>query len=37
MAFNLTEEARKEANLRVLRRQDPAVLDILGSATHAVL
>jgi len=37
MAFNLTEDARKEANLRVLQRQDPAVLDILGSATHVVL
>ena len=37
MAFNLTEEARKEANLRVLQRQDPEVLDILGFATHVVL
>lgn len=37
MAFNLTEEARKEANLRVLQRQDPAIVDILGSATHVVL
>jgi mRNA-decapping enzyme 1B len=37
MAFTLSEEARKEANLRVLQRQDKSVDDILGSATHVVL
>lgn len=37
MAFNLSEDARKEANLRVLQRQDPSIVDILGSATHVVL
>ena len=37
MAFTLTDEARKEANLRVLQRQDKLVEDILVSATHVVL
>ena len=37
MAFALTDQARKEANLRVLQRQDESVVDILGSATHVVL
>jgi mRNA-decapping enzyme 1B len=37
MAFSLSEEARKEANLRVLQRQDKSVDDILCSATHVVL
>ena len=37
MAFTLTDQARKEANLRVLQRQDASVVDILGSATHVVL
>jgi mRNA-decapping enzyme 1B len=37
MAFTLSDEARKEANLRVLQRQDKSVDDILCSATHVVL
>lgn len=35
--FTLSDEARKEANLRVLQRQDKNVEDILGTATHVVL
>ena len=30
-------EARRKANLRVLQRLDPLILDIQGSATHVVL
>lgn len=38
MALNINEEARKEANLRLLQRSmDPSISDILGSATHVVL
>eukprot|EP00980_Cylindrotheca_fusiformis_P023159 scaffold10199_cov146-Cylindrotheca_fusiformis.AAC.16 len=38
MALNMHEQARKEANLRLLQRStDPAISDILGSATHVVL
>jgi mRNA-decapping enzyme 1B len=38
MALNINEEARKEANLRLLQRSmDPSIRDILGSATHVVL
>ena len=33
----MTDEARKEANLRVLQRQDKSIEDILVSATHVVL
>lgn len=34
---SLTDEARKRANLPVLQRSDPTVLDIIGSASHVVL
>jgi mRNA-decapping enzyme 1B len=38
MALNINEQARKEANLRLLQRSmDPSISDILGSATHVVL
>jgi mRNA-decapping enzyme 1B len=36
MAAN-KEEARRQANLRLLQRSDPAISNILGSATHVVL
>ena len=38
MALNINEDARKQANLRLLQRtMDPLISDILGSATHVVL
>eukprot|EP00566_Odontella_aurita_P015727 CAMPEP_0113548080 /NCGR_PEP_ID=MMETSP0015_2-20120614/12702_1 /TAXON_ID=2838 /ORGANISM="Odontella" /LENGTH=280 /DNA_ID=CAMNT_0000448685 /DNA_START=200 /DNA_END=1042 /DNA_ORIENTATION=+ /assembly_acc=CAM_ASM_000160 len=37
MAATITEEARRNANLRVLQRLDSSILDIAGSATHVVL
>jgi mRNA-decapping enzyme 1B len=38
MAAALTEDARKQANLRLLQRSiDPNIQDIVGSATHVVL
>ena len=38
MALNINEDARKQANLRLLQRtMDPSISDILGSATHVVL
>ena len=38
MASALTEEARKQANLRLLQRSiDKSIVDIVGSATHVVL
>jgi mRNA-decapping enzyme 1B len=37
MASNLTEEARRKANLRLLCRSDSAVRDIIGVATHVCL
>jgi mRNA-decapping enzyme 1B len=38
MAASLTEEARKQANLRLLQRSiDKSIVDIVGSATHVVL
>lgn len=38
MAASLTEEARKQANLRLLQRSiDKTIVDIVGSATHVVL
>lgn len=38
MALNINENARKQANLRLLQRSiDPSITDILGSATHVVL
>lgn len=38
MALNINEQARKEANLRLLQRSiDRSISDILGSATHVVL
>lgn len=38
MALNINEQARKEANLRLLQRSmDPSISNILGSATHVVL
>jgi mRNA-decapping enzyme 1B len=38
MALNINEEARKQANLRLLQRSvDPSINNILGSATHVVL
>jgi mRNA-decapping enzyme 1B len=38
MALNINEQARKEANLRLLQRSmDRSISNILGSATHVVL
>mmetsp|Transcript_19204 Transcript_19204/g.47463 ORF Transcript_19204/g.47463 Transcript_19204/m.47463 type:complete len:265 (-) Transcript_19204:21-815(-) len=38
MALNINEQARKEANLRLLQRTtDPSISNILDSATHVVL
>ena len=38
MALNINEQARKEANLRLLQRStDASINNILGSATHVVL
>lgn len=38
MALNINENARKEANLRLLQRSmDRSISNILGSATHVVL
>jgi mRNA-decapping enzyme 1B len=38
MALNVNEQARKEANLRLLQRtMDRSISNILGSATHVVL
>lgn len=38
MAASLTDEARKQANLRLLQRSiDSSIEDIVGSATHVVL
>ncbi|CAJ1956385.1 unnamed protein product [Cylindrotheca closterium] len=38
MALNINEQARKEANLRLLQRTtDPTISNILDSATHVVL
>eukprot|EP00535_Pseudo-nitzschia_heimii_P004196 CAMPEP_0197186884 /NCGR_PEP_ID=MMETSP1423-20130617/14774_1 /TAXON_ID=476441 /ORGANISM="Pseudo-nitzschia heimii, Strain UNC1101" /LENGTH=57 /DNA_ID=CAMNT_0042638311 /DNA_START=119 /DNA_END=289 /DNA_ORIENTATION=+ len=36
--LNVNEQARKEANLRLLKRSvDRSITDILGGATHVVL
>eukprot|EP00532_Pseudo-nitzschia_australis_P001844 CAMPEP_0168190942 /NCGR_PEP_ID=MMETSP0139_2-20121125/17199_1 /TAXON_ID=44445 /ORGANISM="Pseudo-nitzschia australis, Strain 10249 10 AB" /LENGTH=299 /DNA_ID=CAMNT_0008113979 /DNA_START=88 /DNA_END=987 /DNA_ORIENTATION=- len=36
--LSVNEQARKEANLRLLKRSvDPSIVDILGGATHVVL
>jgi mRNA-decapping enzyme 1B len=37
MALSINEEARKQANLRLLQKSDPTISDLLGSATHVVL
>mmetsp|Transcript_35001 Transcript_35001/g.76559 ORF Transcript_35001/g.76559 Transcript_35001/m.76559 type:complete len:257 (-) Transcript_35001:69-839(-) len=37
MASSVSSDARRRANLRVLQRLDPLILDIAGSATHVVL
>ena len=38
ISLNVNKEARKEANLRLLKRSvDPSIVDILGGATHVVL
>jgi len=37
MAASITADARRKANLKVLSRLDPMILDIAGSATHVVL
>jgi mRNA-decapping enzyme 1B len=38
MALNINEQARRDANLRLLQRKvDPTIADILGSASHVVL
>ena len=37
MAAANREEARRQANLRLLQRSDPSITSILGSATHVVL
>mmetsp|Transcript_43959 Transcript_43959/g.126936 ORF Transcript_43959/g.126936 Transcript_43959/m.126936 type:complete len:225 (-) Transcript_43959:336-1010(-) len=38
MALNINEQARKEANLRLLQRSmDQSISNILGNATHVVL
>jgi len=38
MALNINEQARKEANLRLLQRSvDRTITNLLGSATHVVL
>lgn len=38
MALNINEQARKEANLRLLQRSmDKSISNIIGSATHVVL
>jgi hypothetical protein len=33
----ISEEAKRAANLRVLQRGDPEIVDIVGSTTHVVL
>jgi mRNA-decapping enzyme 1B len=37
MALSINEEARKQANLRLLQKSDPTISDLLGSAAHVVL
>ncbi len=35
--IQITEEAKRAANLRVLQKSDQYIVDIVGSATHVVL